>query len=210
MLYSCLVDTLALYVEQLFFSVSIEFRLLIVFFSSFAEGLPVIGSILPGGTIALLVGTLAQDGFIPVWIAIFIIGIGGFLGDSLGYAIGRRYKHARWLRKLVSQEKHQTAWDVFDRHIALIIIFGKLIPVVRSTPSIFAGARNIRVKKYFFFSFIGSFLWAFAGVFGGALIARVFGGSSVLVIIGLLALTGIIAFTSNYRKKRMRNRTVPE
>lgn len=198
-------DMLALYIEQGFFSAPLELRLLIVFVSSFAEGLPVIGSILPGGTIALLVGTLAKDGFIPVWIAIGIIGIGGFLGDSLGYAIGRRYKHTRWLRKLVSQERHQTAWDVFDRHIALIIIFGKLVPVVRSTPSIFAGARSIRVKKYLFFSFIGSFLWAFAGVFGGALIARVFGGSSVLIIIGLLVVTGIVAFISNYRKKRMRS-----
>jgi membrane protein DedA with SNARE-associated domain len=193
---------LAVWLEQLFFSVSPVARLVIVFLSSFAEGLPVIGSILPGGTIALLVGTLAKDGFISLWLAIVLIGVGGFLGDSTGYFIGRRYKHARWLRVLVAQEKHQTKWDVFDRNIAIIVIFGKLIPVVRSTPSIFAGARNIRVQKYLLLSFIGSFVWAFAGVYGGALLAEFFGSWAIVIILGLLILTGIVAVISNRAKNK--------
>jgi membrane-associated protein len=195
-------EQLSISLEQLFFSVSPALRLVIVFLSSFAEGLPVIGSILPGGTIALLVGTLAKDGFISLWWAITLIGFGGFLGDSAGYFIGRRFKDTKWLRKLVGQEKHQSSWDVFDRHLALIVIFGKLVPVVRSTPSIFAGARNVRVQKYLLLSFVGSFLWAFAGVFGGVLLAEFFGSSAVLIVVGILVVTGIIAFVSSQRKKK--------
>jgi membrane protein DedA with SNARE-associated domain len=197
-------ESLTMNLEQLFFSASPTLRLVIIFISSFAEGLPVIGSILPGGTIALLVGTLAKEGFVSLWLAILLIGIGGFIGDSAGYFIGRKYKDKKWLRHIVAQEKHQTKWDVFDRNLAIIIIFGKLIPVVRSTPSIFAGARNIRVQKYLMLSFIGSFLWAFGGVFGGVLIAKLFGSSAIPIIIGLLVLTGIVAFVSNKRKENLK------
>lgn len=199
-------EQLSISLEQLFFAVSPVLRLVVVFASSFAEGLPVIGSILPGGTIALLVGTLAKDGFISVPLAIIMIGLGGFLGDSAGYFLGRRFKDAKWLRKLVGQEKHQTKWDVFDRHLALIVIFGKLVPVVRSTPSIFAGARNVRVQKYLLLSFVGSFLWAFAGVFGGVLLAKFFGSSAVLIIVGFLVVTGIIALVSQRRKQKKKER----
>lgn len=199
-------EQLSIYLEQLFFSVTPVLRMVLIFVSSFAEGLPIIGSILPGGTIALLVGTLADEEFVSIPLAILMIGFGGFLGDSTGYFIGRRFKDAKWLRAIVAQEKHQTKWDVFDRNLAIIIIFGKLIPVVRSTPSIFAGARKVRVQKYLFLSFIGSFVWAFGGVYGGVLIAAFFGSSAVLVIIGLLVITGIVALVSNQRKKKRKAR----
>lgn len=199
-------EQLSVYLEQLFFSVTPVLRFVLIFVSSFAEGLPVIGSILPGGTIALLVGTLARDGFISIPLAISTIAAGGFLGDMTGYYIGRRFKHAKWLHALVAQEQHQSKWDVFDRNLAIIVIFGKLIPVVRSTPSIFAGARNIRVRRYLFLSFVGSFVWAFGGVYGGVLIATFFGASAIPLIIGLLVVTGIIAFISNQRKKMKKAR----
>jgi membrane-associated protein len=195
-------EQLSLLLEQLFFTASPALRLFVIFGSSFAEGLPVIGSILPGGTIALLVGTLAKEGFISVPLAIIMIGLGGFLGDSTGYFLGRRFKDTKWIRKLVGQEKHQSKWDVFDRHLVLIVIFGKLVPVVRSTPSIFAGVRNVRVQKYLLLSFVGSFLWAFAGVYGGVLLSNLFGPSSIGIILGILIVTGVVALVSNKRKKK--------
>ncbi len=203
-------EQLSIYLEQLFFLVSPTARIVLIFLSSFVEGLPIIGSILPGGTIALLVGTLAKDGFISIPLSIAMIGIGGFLGDITGYLIGRRFKDSKWLHKLVFQEKHQTKWDVFDRHLAIIVIFGKLIPVVRSTPSIFAGARNIHVRKYLFLSFIGSFIWAFFGVYGGVLLAKFFGPSAVGIIIGILIITGIIALIVNRRKNKRKSKKQEE
>lgn len=194
-------ESIALTLEQAFFTVSPSMRLVIVFVSSFAEGLPIIGSLLPGGTIALLVGTLSRDGFMSASWAISLIGTGGFLGDVTGYFIGRRFKNSKWLQMIVAQEKHQAKWDLFDRHLALVVIFGKLIPVIRSTPSIFAGARNIRVRKYLLLSFIGSFVWAFGGVYGGFFISKLFGPSAIIIIIGLLIISGIVALIANRRKK---------
>jgi len=195
-------DQLLITLESVFFSVSLFARMLFIFISSFLEGLPIIGSILPGGTVALLIGSLSNKGFISPLVAISIIAFGSFLGDITGFYIGKYFKNTRWLKKIIEHEKHQKKWDVFDRHIALIVIFGKLIPVVRSTPSFFAGARNIKTQKYFLFSFLGSIIWAVVGIYGGQALSRIFGNYAVIIIILILIVSGIITFIVNYRKKK--------
>jgi membrane protein DedA with SNARE-associated domain len=189
-------------VTDIFFSVGPTWRIILVFLSSFAEGLPIIGAILPGGTIALLVGSLSDTGFISPLTAIMVIAIGSFLGDSFGFFIGKYFKHVSWIKKMVSHEKHQTSWELFDRHIALIVIFGKLIPVVRSAPSFFAGARNASSKKYLLFSATGSLLWAFVGIYGGSALTRLFGPYAVPLILGILVASALVALIAKKRKNK--------
>lgn len=65
---------------------------MIVFLVSFAESLVLVGILLPGIIILFGVGTLIGLGLldmIPVWIA---ASAGAFLGDSLSYALGFRYR----------------------------------------------------------------------------------------------------------------------
>ncbi len=190
------------YITELFLTLAPSARVLLVFLFSYIEGVPVIGSVFPGGTIALLFGSLSDKGFIAPLTAVVIIAFGSFFGDLTGFLIGKKLRHKRWVHRIVAEEKHQQKWDIFDRHLAVILIFGKLVPVVRSTPSIFAGARNIRVQKYLFFSFFGSFLWAFFGVYGGNLISKLAGESAILVILGILVVSGIVTFFVNFLKKK--------
>lgn len=167
-------------------------QLVAIFLFSFAEGLPVIGSILPGGTIALLAGSLSAAGFFSPIVAFVIIALSSFAGDMTGFFAGKRFREARWLKRIVTHEKHQKSWDLFDRHIAIISIFGKLIPVVRSTPSLFAAARGIRTRRYMLYSFLGSVLWAFAGVFAGNILTQYLGDRAIPVIL-LILVVSIIA-----------------
>jgi len=155
-------------------------------FFSYAEGLPVIGSILPGGTVALLAGSLSTTGIFSPYLAFVVIAVSSFLGDMTGFLLGKKFKKAAWIKKIVNNEKHQKSWDLFDRHVAMISIFGKLIPVVRSTPSIFAAVRGIKTRRYMIYSFLGSFLWAFVGVFLGKVLTEFLGKNAVLLIFGLL------------------------
>lgn len=192
-------------ITEIFFTLTPVLRSLLIFLFAYGEGLPVIGSILPGGTIALLVGSLSVAGFIAPWSAIAIITIGSFLGDMTGFFIGKKFKHWKWVKRLVVEGKHQKSWDLFDRHLALIVIFGKLIPVVRSTPSFFAGARNTKVLTYTGLSFVGSLLWAVVGIYGGNLLSRVAGSAAIPVIVGILILSGIAALiTHRHSEKKKR------
>lgn len=170
-------------------------QLVLVFLFSFAEGLPVVGSILPGGTVAVLAGSLtAQDFFSPVFAAA-VIAVGSFLGDLAGFFFGKRYRHTALMRRLIYQDRHQRAWDIFDRHIALITIFGKLIPLVRSTPALFAGARNIRIRSYVLYSATGSILWAVAGIWLGNLIGSFFGTTGIVILVALVVVSIAVAST---------------
>jgi membrane-associated protein len=153
--------------------------------------MPFIGAILPGGTIALLVGSLSAKDFINPLFAVLLIATGTFVGDMLGFLIGKKYRHTSFFKKVVFNEKHQKSWDLFDRHLAIVVIFGKLLPVVRSMPSLFAAARGTVIKKYILYSLAGSFLWAFAGIYGGKILTAILGESSIVIILFLLVLSGL-------------------
>ena len=190
------------YISDVFFLLSPSMRVVFIFLSSFAEGLPVIGSFFPGGSIALLIGSLSFSGYISLSLAIFVVTMGNFLGDVVGFFIGRKFKHTKWFKRISEKEKHQKSWELFDKHIILIVLFTKVIPIIRSLPSLFAGARGVKVLKYFLFSFIGSLIWAVLGVYGGNMIAMVLGKNAVAFIFCLV----IVLSTGPYLVKRFRNR----
>lgn len=164
-------------------------QLFIISFFSFAEGLPIVGSILPGGTIAILAGTLVEKGLLTPFFTVLIIGFSSFSGDMVGFFLGKKFKHLNWIRKIVENEKHQKSWDFFDKHLMLIAIFGKLIPVIRSTPSIFAAFRGVRTRRYIVYSFIGSVLWAAIGVFAGKVIESFLGDKTISLLIIIIAIS---------------------
>ena len=172
-------------------------RLVILFLFAFAEGLPVIGSISPGGTIAILAGSLSFSGLIPPIAAFMLISIGSFLGDMTGFLLSKQFRHMPFIQKIVTHEKHQKSWDLFDRHIAIISIFGKVVPFIRSTPSIFAAARGVQTRRYVFYSFIGSILWGFIGVYSGNMFTRYFGERAISFIVVVL-LASVLIVASRY------------
>ncbi len=195
-------DQISLILNELFLNLSPIFRLIFVFLFSYMEGLPIIGSFFPGGTIALLVGTLVQDGHVNAYYAITIIAFGSFLGDMTGFLMGRKFKHKKWIKKIIENEKHQGKWDLFDRRIVLIILFSRVIPIVRSLPALFAGARNVvRLQKYIVLSLLGSFIWAITGIFGGKLISKLAGNLAIPVILGIGLLFIVVPFITNKFKK---------
>lgn len=192
-------------VIHIFASTSVEIQFILLFLFSYSEGLPVIGSILPGGTIAIFAGSLSATGIFSPITAAIILSVGSFAGDMTGFLLGKKYKHTRFIQKIVYQEKHQKVWDLFDRHITIISIFGKIIPVIRSTPSIFAGARGQKTRKYILYSFIGSFIWGVTGIYAGNVLASFFGKNVLLILIWIILLTFtifIVKFLFNFIKNR--------
>lgn len=189
------------------FSLSPLVRDILIFVMSYAEGLPVIGTIVPGGTVAIIIGSLAEEGFIKPWVAINLIAVGSFLGDVTGFVFGKYLRKFKVVKKFLENEHHEKKWDVFDRHIALVIIFGKLIPVVRSTPSLFAGARNINKKKYLLYVLIGSYLWSVVGIFGGKALAQVFGKNAIPIIIAFVIAVAVGLWARSVIVKRNKKKS---
>ena len=190
---------------DVFFALNAFGRYVFIFILAFGEGLPVIGSFLPGGTIALLIGSLSEESFINPWHAVHLIAIGSLIGDLLAFFLSKKLLTIRQVRELVNAEKHAKKWDLFDRNAALIIIFGKVLPVVRSVPSLFAGVRRMNKTRYVIYATIGSYAWALFGIFGGKYLAQIFGDSAVVVILFFLIISASVTLIS-WLKKRMRKR----
>jgi membrane-associated protein len=168
---------------------------------SFTEGVPVLGSLLPGGTIAVLAGSVSATGFIDPRIACAVIAIGGWLGDMAGFYMGRYLRHWRIVQRILESEKFKNSWDFFDRHVALIMIFGKLIPLVRSAPSLFAAARGISLRRYVIYSIIGSVLWGVIGIYAGHTLAKIFGDRAIVFIAGLVILSIVLVIVRSLVKQ---------
>lgn len=173
-----------------------------IFALAFGEGLPVIGSFLPGGTIAILIGGLSKEGIINPWFAIHLIAIGSAIGDLVGFFFGKKMLHIPWVHNLVHNEKHAKKWDLFDRHAALVIILGKLLPVIRSTPSLFAGARNMNTFRYLFYTIIASYLWAIGGIWGGNYLSTILGDNLILVVIAIVVVSISVSLVNSIKKKK--------
>lgn len=182
-------------------------RYLLIFGFAFGEGLPIIGSFLPGGTVAIIIGALSKEGFVNPWLAIHIIAIGSLLGDLIGFFAGKKLLHIKKIHNFVYSEKQAKNWDIFDRHAALVIILGKLLPLIRSTPALFAGARNMNIIKYISYVLIGSYIWAIAGIFGGQYLSQIFGGSLITLIFAIIGITIIISFISYIQKNKKKIHT---
>lgn len=169
-------------------------RNFLIFLLGYIEGLPIIGSIMPGGTMAIIIGSLTKNGYILPFIAINLIAIGSFFGDVTGFLLGKQLRKLRYVKKIIESEKSKKHWDLFDRHIALVIIIGKVLPIVRSTPSLFAGMRKIPLYKYAFYTLIGSYLWAIVGIYSGNILSRVLGDFAIPIILLVLLLATLGGF----------------
>lgn len=92
----------------------------------------------------------------------------GMWADAHVIRTGLR-RYGRWIG--VSERDLDRVLHLFDRHGASIVLFGRLIPLVRTLIAVPAGMDRMPLPKYLFYSTIGSAIWtavlAYAGVLLG-------------------------------------------
>ena len=162
----------------------IPYELLVVIIG-FLEGLPIIGSLVPGGTLALVIGTYVQSGTVNFWLSVIGLGLGSFLGDMTGYMVGRFSKKTKFIQKLIAKERVQTGLELFEKRLFVILVLGRLIPLVRSAPSLIAGAHHIKLSKYIGYSFMGSMFWSLVGVVIGMVTGKFIGQYVIPAIVSI-------------------------
>lgn len=116
--------------------------------------------------------------------------IGKVFGEERAIAWADRY--GKWLT--VSGEDIRKADDWFDQHGTKAVLFGRMVPGIRSLLSLPAGVSGMSLPKFLLYSFLGSGIWAgllaAAGYFLGENYDRVeqYVGPASKIILGALAL----------------------
>jgi len=122
---------------------------------------------IPSELILLLTGFNVSEGRFDFVSATISATIGSVVGAYFLYAIGRLVDEERLEKLLAGVGKYlglkksdvHKGFQWFERHGTAVVLFGRLIPVVRSVVSIPAGAEKMPVLRFTLLTAAGSIVW---------------------------------------------------
>jgi membrane-associated protein len=132
----------------------------------FAETGLLVGFFLPGDTLLLTAGMLASaTGEPPLWQMLVFLSIAAIVGDSTGFAIGRRAGPALYSRpnsRFFKQEHLLRAKAFYDRWGGITIVLARFLPVVRTFAPVVAGIASMNYRRFVLFNVVGGVAWIFS------------------------------------------------
>lgn len=125
--------------------------------------------ILPGDSLLFSVGLFAHRaeageagidiGIVSVCV---ILSLAAFLGNVVGYEIGRAIgeplmeRSGRFIKKQYFDQTHA----FFERYGARALVLGRFVPIVRTFITVVAGIGRMDRRHFFTWSLVGAVLWA--------------------------------------------------
>ncbi|BDP40254.1 alkaline phosphatase [Deinococcus aetherius] len=168
---------------------------------------------IPSELIMPSAGFAASRGDMNIFMVVAMGTLGSVLGTLPLYYVGRAFgeerlvawadKYGKWLT--LSGKDIRKADDWFDRHGAGAVLFGRMVPGIRSLLSLPAGMSEMPLPRFLLYSAIGSGLWASALAGAGYLLGenydRVEGyiGPASRIILAVVVVAAVVWFL---RRKR--------
>jgi membrane protein DedA with SNARE-associated domain len=130
-------------------------------------GIESLGIPLPGEVVlvsAALLASRSELAVSPLWVALAAL-VGAVVGDSIGYAIGRRYgialleKAGRRFPKHFGPSHLALAERAFARWGVLTVIIGRFIAILRILAGPLAGALRMPYSRFLPANILGGALW---------------------------------------------------
>jgi membrane protein DedA with SNARE-associated domain len=130
---------------------------------------------LPSELVLPLAGFTASRGELGLVPVVVMATAGSLAGALVLYGLGRRLGHDRVRRlvgrlPLVEVEDLDRAAGWFARHGAKAVLFGRMVPVVRSLVSVPAGVERMPLPRFCFYTALGSAVWNSSFVLAGYLL----------------------------------------
>lgn len=150
----------------------------------YAESGLLIGFLFPGDSLLFMAGAFARSGILPIpfgniHLFVALTALAAILGDSTGYAFGKKVgrklferENARFFKKkyLLEAEKF------YQKHGAKAIVLARFVPIVRTFAPIVAGASHMHYRTFLFYNIFGGILWTtsfmYLGYFVGDLLIK--------------------------------------
>lgn len=120
---------------------------------------------LPGDSLLFTVGLFTHSGVLtdPIWVSCLVLSAAAFLGNVVGYEIGRKAGPTIFDRpnsRILTPKRIAQTSEFFERYGARAIILARFVPVVRTFITLAAGAGAMPRRTFLTFSAIGAVLWA--------------------------------------------------
>ena len=126
--------------------------------------------ILPGDTLLFALGLFIATGqldlfpgppFVELLIAMAALTAAAFLGNVVGYEIGRKIGPPLYERdgRIIKRKYFDQTTAFFDHHGNKALVIGRFVPFVRTYITVVAGVTRMERHRFFLWSLVGAVLW---------------------------------------------------
>ena len=154
--------TLAIGPEIGFESASALAIYLIVWIIVYVESGLLIGFFLPGDTLLFAAGVACAGGRADISVLCLGVVLAAIVGDSTGYAIGRRMGRPLLERRdgrVLNQTNLRRATAFYDRFGSPTIVIARVVPMVRTFAPLIAGCTEMPYRKFLTWNIVGGVAW---------------------------------------------------
>jgi membrane-associated protein len=136
----------------------------------FTETGLLVGFLLPGDSLLVVLGIVAQLSGWNLWPFLICLCAAAVIGDTVGYWIGYKAGPAIFNRpssRFFKQEYLQRARAFYEKHGGKTIIIARFIPIVRTFVPVVAGAAKMEYRTFLFYNVFGGIGWIVSMVLFG-------------------------------------------
>jgi len=182
----------------------------VLFAIVFAETGLLIGFFLPGDSLLVTAGLVASAGALNIWWLNVILIVAAVVGDSTGYAIGRRLGPRLFTRQksLLFNPAHvERTRRFYERYGAKTIVIARFVPIVRTFAPVLAGVGEMEYRRFVFYNVAGGVGWVVSMTSAGYLIGQfpVIGSNIHIVVLIVIVLSLIPIAVELLRERRRRS-----
>ena len=175
----------------------------------FAETGLLVGFFLPGDSLLITAGLLAAAGTLNIWWLNVLLIVAAVVGDSVGYAIGRRLGPRVFTREksLLFNPAHvERTRRFYATYGAKTIVIARFVPIVRTFAPVVAGVGQMEYRRFVFYNVAGGVGWVvsmtWAGYLMGQSIPNV--GSHIHVVVLIVIVLSLIPIAVEVLRERRR------
>lgn len=128
----------------------------------FAESGLLFGFFLPGDSLLVTAGLLANKGYLNIYLLIPICIFGAIIGDSVGYWFGDKAGRRLFEKKetFIFRKKNLIkAEEFYEKYGSKAIVLARFMPVVRTFVPIVAGIAKMKYSRFVFYNIFGGVFW---------------------------------------------------
>jgi len=180
----------------------------VLFAIVFAETGLLIGFFLPGDSLLFTAGLLAANGTLNIWYLNALLIVAAVVGDSLGYAIGRRLGPRVFTREksLLFNPAHvERTRRFYEKYGAKTIVIVRFVPIVRTFAPTVAGVGQMEYRRFVFYNVAGGVGWVVTMTGAGYLLGQSTNiGSYIHLVVPIVIVLSFIPIAVELLRERRR------
>ena len=181
----------------------------VLFAIVFAETGLLVGFFLPGDSLLITAGLLAANGTLNIWWLNGLLIVAAVVGDSVGYAIGRRLGPRLFTRQksLLFNPAHvERTRRFYEKYGAKTIVIARFVPIVRTFAPVLAGVGRMEYRRFIFYNVAGGVGWVVSMTWVGYLLRQSIPniGSYIHIVVPVVIVLSCIPIAVELLRERRR------